>query len=107
MTTILYGASDDCVEVEGDFYDEYPHTSDYTDVMFVVDGYLLTARIVYAGEWRILLAGHEDWDYIKYDAGTPMAVKLCDNDYSDVLVVNEPVELVFAGRAMERNTRDR
>lgn len=106
MTTILYGSSDDLVEVDGDFYDELNDTA--SDVLFMVDGWSLVAHIEYGGLWNIrILSGADNWDYTLYSAGTPRAVDLSRNDYSDVLVINESVDEAFFGERVEVNTRDR
>jgi hypothetical protein len=105
MTTIIYGSSDDLIEVEGEFYDEFDRGgSDKTDILVGVGSYQLHATIQLGEEWTIKVYPNGiEFDYFLYPAGSEQAVDTCGNDYSDVLIINDPVEFVVIGLVANRN----
>ena len=104
MTTFLYGASDDLIELDGDFYDEYDGQS-VADVVFGIGSHQMRASIEYTGDWNIKVYGDDEgteFGYVLHPAGSDRAVELSTRDYTDVLEVIDPVDFVVAGRVMER-----
>ena len=54
MTTTIYGASDDLIEVDGDLYEEFSYQDDGAgDLLGFSDGTLLRIRHDEEGVWRI------------------------------------------------------
>lgn len=54
MTTVIYGASDDLIEVEGDLREEFTYRDDKNgDLLGFSDGTLLRVRYDADGIWRI------------------------------------------------------
>lgn len=99
MTTIIYGSSDDLIEVDGDFYDEYDQAGcDKTDILVGIGRHQLKATIEFREDWTIkVYPDGVEYDYTVFPAGTKDAIDYSGKDYSDVLVIDDPVDFVAIG----------
>lgn len=101
MSTYIYGASDDNIEVDGDFYDEYNGSA--ADILIGIGDNRMQASIEFNGDWNIkVLVDGNEYDYVLYPAGTEQAVEYSGRDYTDVLVVDDPVDFVAVGLVAAR-----
>lgn len=106
MTTYVYGASDDLIELEGDLYEEFglPDSDPY--YLAFSDGTLL--KIGYDGEWNIKLiegrakimsAGQA---YADFDPDTPEYIQNNVPNYSDLAVLEGDLTWVVGGTDVVR-----
>jgi hypothetical protein len=98
MTITLTGYNDDLISLEGDIREEFYLSSDgIGDLLTFSPG--LVARINYTedGVWRIqVLAAAADIDW----SLTQCAIN-DEDDYSDILVINERIKWVVCGNRIE------
>lgn len=100
MSIVIYGASDDLVEVEGDIEEEFSAFGDEDGNVIVATSTGVVVRVVYdhEGIWRITpLVGAEK-----------VAITYCwhdgdDNNYSDRCEVADTVDWVVFGTRIARN----
>jgi hypothetical protein len=99
MTTFLYGASDDLIEIEGDITEElYPNANEWTYVGFS-NG--LLAKIQYNGDWIIRVVHapkNVEYDLVTQDLADE-ATQENFNDYTDVLHISTKIDWVVTGEA--------
>lgn len=92
MSTTIYGASDDLIEVEGDVREEFPYINDEDGDLFAFsNGVVLRVRYTSDGLWRIdkLASG----DKVAIDsAGDPES-----DNYSDRATIDDDVFWVVQG----------
>lgn len=80
MQIEIYGSSDDLIEIEGDFTEEF-YSYDKGNYLIFSDGTVLEIEYTVAGHWRINL--HTLGEYLSVVTKT-LPVKDGPNDYSDV-----------------------
>ena len=96
MSAIVYGASDDLIEVEGDISEEFYPDSEARYLAFSTGALL---RIKYDGTWNIrVLAG---------DVAVDRAEGMDAANYSDRATVNGDVRWVVCGQHAERRAPER
>lgn len=91
MTTTIYGASDDLIEIRGDIEEEFGCYDDEGGVLAFSNGVLLSARYDDDGVWRfdpIRGAGH-----VSIAKGVPDD----DDNYTDRVTITDPIEWVVYG----------
>ncbi|KKM44027.1 hypothetical protein LCGC14_1562220 [marine sediment metagenome] len=90
MKTIIYGTSDDLIEIEGDFREEFCGGSEEGELLAFSDGTL--AKIKYDGVWRItpIVKGKTHWTKTE-------AVSAEDDNYSDRLTLVGDISWVCLG----------
>lgn len=95
---IIYGASDDLVEIEGDIREEFSLPGD--DKMYIATSNGFVIEVIYDGDWKMMprqtpntTGGHYDY----YPAGTKEAVYLVKSDYTDVIVLKGDFEWIVGG----------
>ena len=98
---VIYGLSDDLIEVEGDIEEEFnPAYGSSTSRLCFSDGTILS--IVYGGMWKIELlnAGTAVYEKIYEAVEDDTRVKVMGKypDYSDVVTLNGDVKFVTFGR---------
>lgn len=93
MSTIITGASDDLIEVDGDISEEFNVLGNAAEgtILGFSNGTVLRVRFDDDGMWRITPLWHAG--NVKIDHATD------DNEgaYSDVATIDEPVEWVVCG----------
>ncbi len=96
MSTIIYGASDDCIEFDGDFVGEVYATSNAKTYVGLSTGHLLSVQ--YDGEWILRVISGANYDlYPMHDA---KAEELA-NDYTDVIEIHDEVKWAVSGERVE------
>jgi hypothetical protein len=93
MTTLtIYGASDDLIEVEGAFNDEFPYRDDEGNLLAFNDGTVLRIHYTNAGVWRIstIVTGSA---VLRLD----QAPEDDDDNYSDRLTLTGDIRWVVHG----------
>ena len=92
MTTTIYGASDDLIEIEGDISEEFAaYDLDEDAVIGASNGVLLRVRYDDDGVWRLAPIRGADRVTIT------VAPVDDDDNYSDRVVITDPVEWVVLG----------
>jgi len=105
---MIYGASDDLIELSGDISDEFDHGHEEPFYMAFSDGTVLSVVYTPEGSWRINRAVKGTADYTKFEAvgddakHTDLPPELVDEDpsgYSDVVILNgaSPITWVVGG----------
>ena len=97
---VVYGASDDLVEVDGDLSEEFTSFEPKPDLLEFSDGTWAEVKLDTEGQWRIKLV--EDSGLIEAvhtpsreeDGVGPRYDEDGCNDYSDKLVLTGPIEWV-------------
>lgn len=94
--TKIYGASDDLIEIDGDWQDELPFAGDEEHgVVALSDGTLL--RVTYDGCWRfaLLVAGSVPFTKVDAEAEDKSGSRPTGEPwYSDVLTFNGEIKWV-------------
>lgn len=80
---IIYGQSDDLIELRGDIHDEVYASLNHGDLVCFDDNTVLC--IEYDGTWNIETVIEDESSITIYDAGSPTSKDHCE--YSDVAVV--------------------
>lgn len=99
MKTVIYGSSDDLIEVEGDqFYDEF-NTYDETAIQLST-GHVFFIRYTDEGFWKIT----PTFDRPMTDefSWTIAEATDIDGDYSDVLTIEADIDWLTVGRQANR-----
>ena len=65
-TVMVYGASDDLAEIEGDFYDEFPADIDSTGVWVFDTGTQIEMDSDDDGNWRLRVAAQAESDTVEF-----------------------------------------
>lgn len=98
MSTTIYGASDDLIEIEGDISEEFPAYNLHEDaVIGASNGVLLRVRYDDDGVWRLTPIHGADRVTIT------VAPVDDDDNYSDRAVITDPVGWVVLGTQHARN----
>lgn len=101
MSTVIYGASDDLIDVRGDIDEEFSAYLDVEDERFLAISNGVVLRVTYDNEgvWRIVPIAGASKVCIVFARGEEHG---SDDDgcpgYSDKAVLAEPVEWVVFGR---------
>lgn len=100
MNVIVYGASDDLIEVEGDIREEFsPERDDEPTYLAFSNGTVLSVVYDRHGKWRIHpVAGNEN-------VSIEFAPENEDDGYSDIATVNGYVTWAVCGHGMALNRR--
>lgn len=102
--TIIFGASDDLIEIEGDVYDEVPVNDDKPVSFSASDG--TSGSITYGkgGMWEIAVKKEGDkllyWEKNKGEDGDHDKLEIAGlvSAYSDAVVLKDGIEWVKIGR---------
>jgi hypothetical protein len=99
MSVTVYGAGDDCIEIEGEIVEEFDALGRADDkeggLLAFSDGTVL--RIRYAGVWRIELVvkGSSDFELVSCPEDD-------EDNYSDRATLNGEIEWVVLGNQIAR-----
>lgn len=97
----VYGASDDLVEFEGDFSEEFPTNGHWEGVLTAPDGGTAILYVDYrgTGTWTVTLGQWEE-DYILPAWAVDLSTDLGTIGYSTVLTLEVP-----AGTVLRENSK--
>lgn len=105
MKLKIYGSSDDLVEIEGDYREEFnPHSDEWSYLIFS-DGTAI--KILYTGNgvWKIELIAIGKETVHKF---TPCIAENIDETYSDELILEGTFRwVIFATEAQFENIRNK
>lgn len=91
----IYGTSDDRIEIEGDVYEEFNLSRDPVGWIATSNGALV--RVSYDGEWHFRVRQTGYGAHHVYPAGIEQTTELAGNEYSDVVIIEEPIKWVLFG----------
>jgi len=98
--TLVYGASDDLLEFEGEFRGESGAGGDESVLGLLSDGTLFTVRYTEHGVWKIEVVNRGPL----FGRLEPVALDETLDPYSDVLVMKRGVRWAYVCRQFERVT---
>ena len=92
MSTTIYGASDDLIEIEGDLEEEW-NAYDFNGKLALSNGVLFSMKYNSQGIWRInILAGHDKVTHLPAQEGDENRDENGYPTYSDRIIIDEPVK---------------
>lgn len=98
---VIYGASDDLIEIEGDIREEFGAYGEESSLLGFSDGSLLEVTYTEQGFWRISpIVLNTDTFYAKAEATDP------DEDYSDRVTLEGEIAWVLFGAHWARTAKD-
>lgn len=89
----IYGASDDCIELDGDIRDEFYAHEDDSDYLAFSDGTVLVINYTNDGVWRINRVQDGSAQYSKIEASSPDS-----KDYSDKVTLTGDLKWCVCGK---------
>ncbi len=100
-TVIVYGASDDLIEVEGAIEEEFNPDGDKPSYLSFNDGTVLSVVYDDEGMWRVNRAVAGSATFAKVEADDP------DENYSDRVTLEGDIKSVVFGHSLHRGTQRR
>jgi hypothetical protein len=96
-TVTIYGASDDCIEIEGDIKDEIYANDDASTKLAFSDGTVLSVNYDRDGLWKVYRLVEGSATMERFEATDPDS-----DEYSDRVTLTGDIQWVVGGTFMKR-----